>query len=397
MNKQAILILGMHRSGTSMLAGLLNHNGYDIGPDVMPAHPDNPKGFFENNTICALNERILSEMGSCWDDLTIDIVKKAELIRERYLPDIKDVIEDQFSLVDRFLIKDPRICLLYPAWAAALREVGIENRVVIPYRQPLEVAYSLKKRNKFPLNKGLLLWCNHLLYAEYLTRADTRAFISYNGLLQDPASHLQALLKAIDCMPPEGSNIDTAFTDSQLAHHRVSYDNISQSLPTPVLELITLVRNADFTNTTALDEIRGKIDSYRDFFIDQETQYSTRNQKTEQQLKNQVDRLQANLQEKQHQFNQKSNEANGLRNQLQQKTQELGQVRQNHQGVLAERQKEIQGLKNQLEQAKKQLAEANNKIEALQQKPPRPAPEPQAGAQPAKSPVEDTTITQAAK
>lgn len=62
----------MHRSGTSALGGTLNLLGLEFGSDLMGADAGNPKGYFENNFVYKLNEKILKESGSAWDDYRFD-------------------------------------------------------------------------------------------------------------------------------------------------------------------------------------------------------------------------------------------------------------------------------------------------------------------------------------
>ena len=61
-------MLGMHRSGTSALAGALHLTGFDLGQNIMPPADENPKGFFENQHIVDLNDRILEELFTFWNE-----------------------------------------------------------------------------------------------------------------------------------------------------------------------------------------------------------------------------------------------------------------------------------------------------------------------------------------
>ena len=64
----ALVVLGMHRSGTSALAGVLSKTGYDLPKNLLPASFDNPKGYFESKEIIALNDDLFAEMGAVWSD-----------------------------------------------------------------------------------------------------------------------------------------------------------------------------------------------------------------------------------------------------------------------------------------------------------------------------------------
>src|SRR5580700_667524 len=65
----AVLIFGMHRSGTSALAGMLNFAGLDLGGNLTPGHKDNPRGFFEHDEIWQIHDQLLRETGTSWRDI----------------------------------------------------------------------------------------------------------------------------------------------------------------------------------------------------------------------------------------------------------------------------------------------------------------------------------------
>ena len=178
--RECIIVLGMHRSGTSVLSGLVSLFGYELGYDVMAARADNPKGFFENNQVYQLNQRILIENGHSWDtyNFSIDHVPTDKYMG--YLRDAKNIIKKEYALFNQFFIKDPRICLLFPLWAEALASFNIQVKCVVVYRNPLEVAYSLKARNEFPLQKSFIIWSHHFFQAEKTSRDYKRIILSFN-------------------------------------------------------------------------------------------------------------------------------------------------------------------------------------------------------------------------
>lgn len=309
-----------------MLAGLLYHNGYDVGPDVMPALPDNPKGFFENNAVCALNERILEEAGSSWDDLTLDITADPAALSTRYAADARQVLRDQFDAAENFLIKDPRFCLLYPVWASALQALDIAHRVIIPYRHPLEVAGSLQARDAFPLAKGLQLWCNHLLSAERLTRQAGRAFIGHADLLSDPAFALATALDRIGWPAGTGQDLDTGFIDNSLVHHRTVVNDLDVTLPPPVAELAQRVMNGSFDDAAAFDAIARELNVYRSFFVHRGTQYSSRNRRAARRQEQQLEWFRSQYQMSQQRLGEKAAEIAALRKELHGNAREIARI-----------------------------------------------------------------------
>src|ERR1700686_2628559 len=65
----ALVVLGMHRSGTSALAGMLHHLGVALGERLMPASPDNPRGYWEHSEIVDADQRLMASLGWAWDDI----------------------------------------------------------------------------------------------------------------------------------------------------------------------------------------------------------------------------------------------------------------------------------------------------------------------------------------
>src|SRR5215472_599841 len=65
----ALVVLGMHRSGTSALTGMLHHLGVTLGENLMPATIDNPRGYWEHADIVKVHERLMASLGWDWHDV----------------------------------------------------------------------------------------------------------------------------------------------------------------------------------------------------------------------------------------------------------------------------------------------------------------------------------------
>src|SRR5262245_17329919 len=149
-----VCVTGMHRTGTSLVAGLLHGHGLWLGDaaEMMPANPYNPDGYFENNRVMQVNNAILEMFGGTWssppdfpegwtDDPRLDDIKSSA----------RDVGEGLASshVVSGF--KDPRASLTLPFW----REVWGDLAVIITVRNPLETARSLQRRDGFSIEEGI--------------------------------------------------------------------------------------------------------------------------------------------------------------------------------------------------------------------------------------------------
>ena len=186
--KECIVVLGMHRSGTSVLAGLVSMQGYYLGADEMPKREDNPKGFYENFKIYQLNQSILLDHNTSWDDysFTVDQITPSDL--HRYETKARKIIKDEFGPVNRIFLKDPRMCLLFPIWEKVLTEMGYNIKVILAYRSPMEVAHSLKSRNDTPVEKSLMMWSHHFFQAEKSSREYERLVVRYDNDIRDLAA-----------------------------------------------------------------------------------------------------------------------------------------------------------------------------------------------------------------
>lgn len=184
--RDAFVVLGMHRSGTSALAGTLAKLGARPPLTMGAAAADNPRGFWEPRPIAELDDEILAAAGSRWDDwrgldpVWFDTPDVAPLHRRA-----RDLLIGEYGAAERFVLKDPRMCRLVRFWSRVLAEAGVAPRYVLPVRMPLEVARSLAKRNGFTIGHGLRLWLRHVLDAEQATRGAPRCIVAWDDILRD--------------------------------------------------------------------------------------------------------------------------------------------------------------------------------------------------------------------
>lgn len=184
--KTAFVILGMHRSGTSSVAGALAHIGATAPRTLMAPKPENPRGFWESEAIMELNDEILGLCGSSWHDWRR--LNPASLSGDAGL-DIRrrtaDMLEAEFGDAETIVLKDPRICRFYGFWKEALVNSGYEPLVISPIRSPAEVAASLAARNAASEVQGLRLWLRHVLDAESDSRGQRRHLMTWDDFLAD--------------------------------------------------------------------------------------------------------------------------------------------------------------------------------------------------------------------
>ncbi|MFB1504484.1 MAG: rhamnan synthesis F family protein [Thiocapsa sp. C3-sup] len=229
----AILVLGMHRSGTSALTRVVNRLGGDLPSNLMPPDDDNEAGFWESIDIYRLNDEILESAGSSWDDWRrfnsdwfaspTPLAFKSRALR---------ILEQDFDRSSLFVLKDPRICRLLPFWLDVLETFQTETKCIIPIRNPLEVAASLKKRNGFSPSLSSILWLRHALDAEHDSRGLARAFLSYDDLLDDWRGVMTSLGDRIGLAWPRYSatsaiEIDE-FLEARHRHHALDAEKVAR-------------------------------------------------------------------------------------------------------------------------------------------------------------------------
>lgn len=221
---ELILVLGMHRSGTSAVTGVLGLLGFELGDELLAPQADNPKGFFENVNVVATHDRLLRAFGGSWHDprpLPVDWARsEAASLAQR---ELGAITRDLFSRGPRVVLKDPRICRLAPLWLDITSREGWTPKVIIVVRHPEEVARSLLRRDGMSSYRAKLLWLQHLMDAESATREVDRVFISYDALLTDWRKQLARMREhlglAISLDEPGTAAEVEGFLSSSLRNH----------------------------------------------------------------------------------------------------------------------------------------------------------------------------------
>jgi GT2 family glycosyltransferase len=273
--RTCILVLGMHRSGTSALTRVLSLLGAALPKNLMPPAPaNNEMGFWEPIQLAILHDQMLAEAGSSWDDWRkLDLAAQLPTDRlDHYMSEIRRLLEEEYGDAPLIVLKEPRICRFALQFIATLAEAGIETRVVLPIRNPVEVARSLQLRGGGMLDTdAALLWLRHVLDAEAATRGLPRAFVSYDTLLDDWKSTITRISGSVSIdWPFQADDIVAqvaSFLDPAHRHHTHSRDEV---LLNPVMRgwvsdayhaLQVLEDNPALVSACGeLDRIRGELD-----------------------------------------------------------------------------------------------------------------------------------------
>ena len=185
--RRAVLVAGVHRSGTSALTRTLSLVGGALAADLLePVADNNERGFWEPAAIVELHDRVLLSAGSSWDDVSRFPPQWFASDAARVIGDeLLALLQKEFRASALFAVKDPRICRLIPLWLSVLPRFDTLAQFVLPIRNPVEVASSLRARDGFPMAKGYLVWLRNALDAERATRGRDRVIVTYEQLLSD--------------------------------------------------------------------------------------------------------------------------------------------------------------------------------------------------------------------
>jgi predicted O-methyltransferase YrrM/glycosyltransferase involved in cell wall biosynthesis len=220
-----IFVLGMHGSGTSMLARLLNMMGVYFAPEhaCTGSDQENSKGFWERRDVRQANDRLLQANRADWDRVGSFSTEK---IPEEELKRVQQTIRSIVLELDAhrpWFVKEPRLCLLFPVWRPLL-ELPVCIHI---YRDPLEVALSLRERNQLSVPLGLALWERYTLAAFGATAGLPRVLVPHAKLLEFPVKTLRWLAARLTefgvrgLREPAEVEIE-AFVRSDLHYHRLS-------------------------------------------------------------------------------------------------------------------------------------------------------------------------------
>lgn len=179
-----LVVLGMHRSGTSGVTGLLERAGAWFGPAgiATEANAENPKGFYERRDVRAVCDELLRGAGADWWNVagfTVDTVPGS--VAERARVSWRRIVAE-LDQHEPWVVKEPRLCLLLPLLVADLRSPVCVHVT----REPLEVAQSVAARGDTTVQGGLALWEAYTRAAFAASQGLPRILVRHEDVVTDP-------------------------------------------------------------------------------------------------------------------------------------------------------------------------------------------------------------------
>ncbi|WP_338552553.1 glycosyltransferase [Paenibacillus sp. KS-LC4] len=241
--KKAVCILGMHRSGTSVITRAINLLGVHIGKaeDLMPAGKDNPEGYWENVNIVTIQEKLLEFLGHSWHS--------AGMLPEEWwkLPGVESFkqqlineVRFNFMNADVWMWKDPRTCVLLPIWQNIFEELGIEMNFVVVVRNPIDVGSSLKKRDQLSCKAAMDLWSYYSIsmFKSLASTPSNVVFIHYDLFIDNWKDALIEVSKEFDISCPyseeEFTRLMSSVIKPTLRHSKTEINTLNEDISIPL-------------------------------------------------------------------------------------------------------------------------------------------------------------------
>jgi hypothetical protein len=214
-------ILGMHRSGTSLVTRIVNLLGVPlcVSSDLMLGYSDNPSGHWESESLARLNERLLHSLHAAWDcPPPVEEAGLGKPLTSELAP-----ARAAFEAVHptrKWAWKDPRLCILLPFWRGALPG---DQAAILVLRDPTEIVASATDRDGLAPAHVLAVWERYLRHALTGCHGLPTLVLDYEDLVKRPARECTKILGFLRtrALPADGDKGSArAFVDPALRHHR---------------------------------------------------------------------------------------------------------------------------------------------------------------------------------
>jgi hypothetical protein len=234
--KRLVLVVGVGRSGTSLLTGILGQLGCHIPTPEVTADDTNPKGFGEPRWVVDFHDRMLRRRRVTVNDARPAAFEKlaADPEVEAARTELRAWLKGELAQADIVVVKDPRTVWFLPLWTGCARDLGVATAYVTMLRHPAEILASARRSYGDWQGEAsrAAAWLNVTLETEHSTRGARRAFVRYEDLLADWAPQIRRLgalleLPALAGVTPAAHPSVDEFVDPTLHRNRVQWSDLS--------------------------------------------------------------------------------------------------------------------------------------------------------------------------
>jgi hypothetical protein len=233
--KRLVLVVGVGRSGTSLLAGILGQLGFHIPQPEVTADDTNPRGFGEPRWVVDFHTRLMRRLRVIVFDARPVAFEKTGAVAADPAShgELRTWLQGELAQSDAVVVKDPRVGWFLPLWTACCDELGAGTSQITMLRHPSEILMSARKSYGTWQSDAsrAAAWLNVMLETERATRGAARVYIRYEDLLGDWRAEIARAgrtldLPLLDDIAPERAAAVDAFVDPSLHRNRVGWDEL---------------------------------------------------------------------------------------------------------------------------------------------------------------------------
>jgi hypothetical protein len=229
--RRLVLVVGVGRSGTSVMSGILGQLGFYIPQPEVAADETNPRGFGEPRWVVDFHSGILASRRVTLNDARPAAWKRMAEVAAPAHDELLGWLRAQFERADDIVVKDPRTIWFLDVWRRCAQELGAQTSFVTMLRHPAEIVTSA--RNSYGPGRTeasrAAAWINTTLQTEHATRDARRVFVRYDDLLADWVPEIRrvgTLLDVAALASTERVPAVDAFVDPALHRHRTTWADL---------------------------------------------------------------------------------------------------------------------------------------------------------------------------
>jgi hypothetical protein len=240
-SSRGIIILGMHRSGTSAITRGVQALGAHLGSNLLGARFDNPTGYWEDKAIIDLHDRLLALLGITWEDWDlIDESWWGSATVSLFVTEARHYLVSQFLSWPLWAFKDPRTLRMLPLWRRVLSALDVETCHLLIIRNPLGVVESLYQRQSMDRARAHCLWLAYVVPHLASVLDGRLTVVDYDLFMDNPQRQLRRIAERLQIAPSRPSAAATnayfaEFLQPDMRHVQFDEADLARSPEVPAV------------------------------------------------------------------------------------------------------------------------------------------------------------------